>query len=434
MSILFKNAKILTTVNDDFETIENGYLGVDGKTINYIGKERPSFSYTEEKDMYNKLFLPGLVNSHGHSAMNLLRGLGSGLPLDEWLHHLWPIEDIMRDEDFLSGMEMAVLEMLAGGTTSFCDMYMRPMVTQSVIEKSGIKADLTRVVMGGDDSTDYLKFLNRNESIEFYKTFNGAFDDRLHVDWSVHAEYTINERIASLWADEINTLGGRLHIHLSETQKERMECIERHGKSPVKWFNDLGFFNIPCYAAHSVWVDDEDLEIMKEKGVSPVHNPSSNLKLGSGFAPVKKMLELGLNVGLGTDGSASNNNLDMFEEMHIAALISSGYLRDPTALKAGDVLKMATENGAHLQGRDNTGSLAVGKDADIIAIDLDKPHLVPDWDTIALVIYSAHASDVVMTMVDGKILYENGEYLTLDRESIFSSYKKSVERLGKAIL
>ncbi len=429
MSTLFKNAKILAFDGGNYKVLDNAYLGVEGEYIDYIGVEKPQKEYTVVKDMYNKLFMPGLVNAHGHTAMNLLRGIGSDLPLQEWLAEIWPIEDRMRDEEFISGMEMAVLEMLSSGTTSFCDMYMRPMITASVIEKSGIKADLTRVVMGGDDEMDYFSFPNRNEALAFYKDFNGAYNDRLHVDWSVHAEYTINDRIAARWAEEIQKLGGRLHIHLSETKREHDECVKKKGKTPAGWFNDLGFFNIPCYAAHSVWVTDEDIALMKEKGVSPVHNPSSNLKLGSGFAPIVRMLEKGLNVALGTDGSASNNNLNMFEEMHLASIIHNGWLNDPTVMKPQEVIRMATLNGASLQGRFDTGAIAVGKKADIIAIDLDKPHLIPDYDTPALIVYSAQASDVVMTMVDGRILYEKGEFYTLDKDKIFHNYRLSCNYL-----
>lgn len=433
MSVLFKNAKIIATESGEFKVLNNAYLGVSGQFIDYIGTDKPVKVYDQEKDMYNKLLMPGLVNAHGHSAMNLVKGVGSDLPLSDWLHKIWPIEDQMRIEEFYSGMEMAILEMLAGGTTSFCDMYMKPMLTARAIDESGIKANLTRVVMGGSNDTDYLTFPNRLESLDFYKNFNGAFEDRLHVDWSVHAEYTINEHLAAKWAEEIQTLGGRLHIHLAETKKETEECIAKHGKTPTQWFNDLGFFNVPCYAAHSVWVTEADQLLMKEKGVSPVHNPSSNLKLGSGFAPVPHMLDLGLNVGLGTDGSASNNNLNMFEEMHIASIIHNGYTQDPTLMKPAQVIKMATINGATLQGRADTGSLEVGKKADLIALDLDKPHLTPDYDTLALVVYAAQASDVVLTMVDGKILYENGTYLTLDKDRIFHDYKKSCAYLGNLI-
>ncbi len=430
MSVLFKNARILTTENGAFKVLDGAFLGVDGKFIDYIGTNRPSSVYDSEKDMSGRLLMPGLVNCHTHTAMNLLRGLGNDLPLMDWLHMLWPIEDSMRDEDFTSGMEMCILEMIAGGTTSFSDMYWRPMITQKVVGESGIKADLTRVVMGGDEKTDYLTYPKRTESLEFFRDFDGAYDGRLHVDWCVHAEYTIDTAFAERWAQEIQSLGGRLHIHLSETRSEHDECVRKRGKTPARWFYDLGFFNVPTYAAHCVWVTEDDMDLMLEKGVIPVHNPTSNLKLGSGFAPVPRMIGKGFHVALGTDGSASNNNVNMFEEMHLASIIHNGLHNDPTIMNPETVIRMATLNGALAQGRPDTGSLEVGKKADIIAINLDAPHLVPDYDTPALVTYSAQASDVVMTMVDGKVLYENGQFLTMDRERIFHDFRKSCEYLG----
>jgi len=425
MSILFKNAKIIATENKKFKVLENAYLGVDGKNIDYIGTAEPKKHYTETVDMYNKLLMPGLVNSHAHSAMNLLKGIGSDLPLQDWLSQIWPIEAKMRADEFKAGMDMIILEMLAGGTVSFSDMYMMPLTTQESIGRSGIKADLTRVVMGGDKDTDYESFPMRRESLQFHKDFDGAYDDRLHVDFSIHGEYTIHEDLALKWAEEIQKVGGRFHTHLSETRKEHMECIERKGMTPAAWYNKAGFFNLPTYCAHCVWVSDEDIDIFKEKGVTVVHNPSSNMKLGSGFAPVPKMLDKGIRVALGTDGSASNNNVDMFEEMHLASIIHNGYLCDPTIMNPSQVIKMATVNGAEAQGRFDTGSLEVGKKADIIALNLDAPHLVPDNDTLALVTYSAQASDVCMTMVDGKVLYKDGQFLTMDRDKIFHEYEKS---------
>ena len=430
MSILFRNAKIITTEKGSMKVLSNAFLGVDGKFIDYIGVARPKKSYDEEIDMYDRLLMPGLVNGHAHTAMNLLKGVGSDLPLHDWLHTVWPIEDRMRDEDFVSGMEMAILEMIAGGTTSFSDMYMRPMVTQKCVGESGIKADLTRVVMGGSPDTDYVTFANRLEALAFHKEFDGAYDDRLHVDWCIHAEYTISDNIAENWADEIQKLGGRFHTHLSETRFEQDACVDKRGKTPAAWFRDLGFFNIPSYAAHCVWVTDDDLKILKEKGVTIVHNPTSNMKLGSGFAPIQKAVDMGINVALGTDGSSSNNNVNMFEEMHLASVIHNGYTLDTTIMKPETVIRMATLGGALAQGRPDTGSIEVGKRADIIAINLDAPHMVPDYDTLALVTYSAQASDVCMTMVDGKILYRNREFLTMDRERIFRDYRKSFEYMS----
>ena len=430
MSTLFKNAKIIATENGSMKVLTDAFLGVDGKYIDYIGTERPVRQYDGEVDMYDRLLMPGLVNGHAHTSMNLLKGIGSDLPLQEWLETIWPIEDKLRDEDFISGMEMAILEMLAGGTTSFSDMYFRPMLTQKCVGESGIKADLTRVVMGGSDDSDYLSFPNRVEAIDFHKDFDGAYDDRLHVDWCIHAEYTIAERLAEKWAEEIQKLGGRFHTHLSETRREHEACLAKKGKTPTQWFRDLGFFNLPSYAAHCVWVTDGDLEILKDKGVTIVHNPTSNMKLGSGFAPIQKAVDRGVNVALGTDGSSSNNNVNMFEEIHLASVIHNGFTGDTTIMKPETVIRSATLGGAIAQGRPDTGSLEVGKKADIIAINLDAPHLVPDFDTLALVSYAVQASDVCMTMVDGRILYKDGEYLTMDRDRIFRDYRKSCEYLS----
>ena len=429
MSMLFKNATILSTKEGKFELLEHAFLGVEADTIEYIGVVPPTKAYAQIKDMHDKLLIPGLINCHGHSAMNLLRGVGSDLPLQEWLGIMWPVEDRMTDADFTSGMDLAIMEMLRCGTTSFCDMYMRPQVTQESIGKSGIKANLTRVVMGGTKETDYLSYQNRLEALAFVREFDGAFGGRLHADWSVHSEYTIDPELARKWAEETTSLGGRMHVHISETKREHEECLDRYHMTPVQWFEERGYFRIPTYAAHCVWCTEEDLRILKKHNVSVVHNPESNMKLGSGFAPIPRMLEMGINVALGTDGAASNNNLNMFEEMHLASVIHNGYTLDPVIMKPETVLSMATIHGATLQGRPDTGSLEVGKKADIVAVNLDAPHMKPTLDLMALLVYSAQGSDVTMTMVDGKILYENGEYRTLDKDKIYAEFEKSVRRL-----
>jgi 5-methylthioadenosine/S-adenosylhomocysteine deaminase len=206
-------------------------------------------------------------------------------------------------------------------------------------------------------------------------------------------------------------------------------CVSRYGKTPAGWMAELGVLDNPTTAAHCVWVTEDDLAVLKEKNVSPVHNPTSNMKLGSGFAPVPKMLAQGLKVALGTDGAASNNNLNMMEEMHLASILHNGYQLDPEVVPARQVLDMATRNGALAQGREDTGVLAVGMRADLMAIDLDAPHLMPNLDTTALVVYAAQSSDVCLTMVDGQILYENGQYLTLDKEKICAEAKAAAKKL-----
>ena len=433
MSVLFRNAGILAWKDEKFEYIPEGCLGVAGDTIDYIGAERPTRPYDREKDMRGKLLIPGLVNAHCHAAMTLLRGIGSDLPLDRWLFNaVFPVEDRMRTEDFIAGNELAMLELLASGVTSFSDMYMEPRTMIELNDRVGMKVNLCRVVQAFDPAEPPEKSFRVAESLALFDEYHGCQNGRVHVDFSVHAEYTTNDAVTRYYADQIRPhreKGARVHIHLSETRKEQQECIQRHGMTPAAWFEKMGIFDLPTAAAHCVWCTHEDLDILKAHGVYPVHNPTSNMKLGSGFAPVPEMMERGLRVALGTDGAASNNNLNMFEEMHIAAIGMNGYLMDPELMPPSAILRMATVNGARLQGREDTGCLAVGKKADVVAVDMDKPHLYPAFEPMPMLVYSAQASDVAMTMVDGKILYEDGEYLTLDRDKVMFDAKQAVKRL-----
>ena len=430
-SILFKNAGILATKNNKFEFIENGYLAADGDKIDYIGKEEPKKKYKEEKECSGLILTPGFVNCHGHSAMTLLRGVGSDLPLQDWLHVMWPVEDRMNEDDLRCGMELAIMEMLSSGTTSFTDMYLMPWAVADTIGRSGIKANFSRVMQAFQEmsDSDYDSYYRVKETEDLVSAFHNSYSERLKVDYAIHAEYTCKPLVVRRYSEDCLKKGLKMQIHLSETKKEHVECIEKYGKTPTEWFNDLGCFENPTLAAHCVWVEDSDMDILKDKGVTVVHNPTSNLKLGSGFAPVPKMIEKGINVALGTDGAASNNNLNFMEEIHLASIMHNGRLGDPTVMDPETVLKMATINGAVAQGREDTGSLEVGKKADVVAFDVNKPHLTPNLNPEALLVYSAQGSDVCMTMVDGNILYENGEFKTIDKERVYSEVKKSIARL-----
>ena len=249
------------------------------------------------------------------------------------------------------------------------------------------------------------------------------------TDFSVHAEYTCTERMVRAAAEEAQKRGAGLHIHLSETEAEQQNCLEKYGLTPARWFDSLGAFGGRAYAAHCVWLTPEDRALLKDRGVTVVHCPESNLKLGSGVADVPAMAAEGLAVALGTDGAASNNNLNMMEEMHLVSILHKGVRREPTLLSPGRVLQMATVNGARLQGRTDTGTLTVGSRADVIAVDMDRPHLTPNIDPLSNLVYAAQAADVVMTVADGRILYENGEYLTLDEERILFEARQAARRL-----
>jgi 5-methylthioadenosine/S-adenosylhomocysteine deaminase len=292
-----------------------------------------------------------------------------------------------------------------------------------------MKAHFSRVMQSFDPHESYEDNGRGTVNNMLFEKYNNSSDGRIRIDYMVHAEYTCNEEMVRRYAADCKAHHALFHTHISETKKEHDECLEKYRKTPVRWFYDLGAFENPSYLAHCVWVNEDDLDIMKNNGVTCVHNPSSNMKLGSGFAPIPRMLRMGINVALGTDGAASNNNLNMFEEMHLASVIHNGFHLDSTIMKASDVLKMATINGAKALGRPDTGSLEIGKKADIIALDMSRPHLYPDHDTTALIVYSAQGSDVCMTMVDGKILYENGKFLTIDAEDVRRQVEESVIRL-----
>lgn len=427
MSILFENATILIKKGSEYEAIENGFLGIDGKYIDYIGKEKPNKKYDVVKDYSNKLLMPGLVNAHTHTPMVFLRGLGAGLPLQNWLNdYIFPTEAKLTPEIIEIASYYAILELLASGVTSFTDMYFFPEGTAKAVSESGIKANINKYLLCFDENQK-IEDSGIPGSLEFFNKYHNTADGRLKVDFSIHAEYTNKPHIVKEYSRLCKENNGRMHIHLAETKKEVEECIQRYGVSPAKWFEDLGTFDNPTCAAHLVWPVNDDIEILKRHDVSIMHNPTSNMMLGSGFAPINKLMRNGINVGLGTDGTASNNNLNMFEEMHLCSILSDGFHLDPKYLTNSQVIDMATINGAKLQGRDDTGSLEVGKCADIIALDLNNIHLYPILNYPAIITKSAQAHDVCMTMVDGNVLYENGEYKTLDRKDIVERFKKAVE-------
>lgn len=434
MKQLLEHARIVETKGGAFHTIENGYLGIDGDTICYLSAEAPADidSYESRKDLSGKLLIPGLINCHCHSPMVLLRGVGSDLCLQEWLFdNIFPVEDRLEQipDGIKVGSELALLEMLAAGVTSFTDMYMQPEKTAEAVIASGMKANICRPVQCFDPSERYEDSFRVRQSLELFDRYHMAANGRLRIDFAIHAEYTCKDHITEAYSRDCADRGARMHIHLSETKKEHEECKQKFGKTPAEYFLAMGTFESPTTAAHCVWTEPKDWEIFKQKGVSPVHNPSSNMKLGSGFAPVHEMLQEGINVTLGTDGAASNNNLDMLEELHLASIIHNGYHNDPTILPPAQVLKMATQNGAACQGRSDTGALCVGKKADIVALDLSKPHMRPAFEPLSAIAYQAQGSDVYMTMADGRILYENGIYLTMDKERIYHDYDRILAEL-----
>lgn len=376
-------------------------------------------------DCTGKLILPGLINCHGHTAMTLVRGVGGGLPLQRWLEEaIFPIEAKMTPDDVAAGTTWGAMEMLAGGTTCVADMYDFPEACDARFAEAGMKASVNRVGLAFADNVP------PNRLVECVAYVARGCTDKINRDFCIHSEYLTNEKFCRDLAAANREFRRPVHLHVSETEKEHAECLARHGKTPIAYLAETGLLDYGGYAAHGVWCTDDDFRIMAERGVSLVHNPTSNMKLGSGFARVTRAMELGVNVALGTDGCASNDNLDMFEEMHLAALIHKGLAKDPTVLSAWDVIEMATKNGAKALGRSDTGEIAVGKCADFCVVDLDRLHLTPCLDLANLIVYSMHASDVVMTVVDGEIVYEKGQFLKLNEARAKFDFLCAVRRLG----
>ncbi len=427
MKTLFKEGHIVSVnENNEVVTIKNGYLGIENDKIIYIGENCPIDKYDVEKNMKDKMIIPSLHNDHTHAAMTLLRGVGSDLSLMDWLEkEIWPIEDKLKKQHISSGANIAIMESLSTGTSCFTDMYFEQEATIEQVVKSGINLNTMQILISFNEDETFENIIKERPVLEFHKKYNGYNNGQILVDFGIHAEYTFTEKLCREYADAVKDVNGSFHLHLSETQFEHENCIKKYGKTPTKWFNDLGVLNSKTTAAHCVWVSDEDIEILKEKDVTVVHNPSSNMKLGSGFAPIRTMLNKGIKVTLGTDGAASNNNLNMLEEVHLTSIIHKGFEKNPTIINPATVLKMATSAGY----RRNSGSLEVGKQADIVAIDLNKAHLIPHNDLLNTLVYSASGQDVCMTMVNGKVLYENGVYLTIDAEKTIYDFKEMLKTL-----
>ena len=427
MSILIKNVGLIPMDGKE-EWIENTNIYIKEDKIFHIGEIRDDIEVEREIDGRNRIAMPGLVNSHTHIGMSLLRNFADDMPLHDWLtKKIWPIEANLQAEDVYWGSLLSMVEMIESGTTAFCDMYFFMDEVAKALEESGMRGVLTRGLIeeegGSQDKLD--------ETRELFNTWNGRAEGRIKIMVAPHAPYTCSPDFLKRSLDLAKELDTGIHIHVSETKKELEDSLKEHGKTPVEHLNDLGILDVHTIGAHCVHVNDEDIKIMKEKGLFPVNNPSSNLKLASGFAPVDAMLKAGIAVSLGTDGSSSNNNLNMFEEIHLASIINKAVTGDAVSVPAIKALEMATINGAKaLDWEDQIGSIEVDKKADLILIDTDKTHLYPHHDQISAVAYSTQGSDVDTVIVDGRILMENREIKTLDVEKI----KYMVEKRAKDLI
>ena len=419
----------IAVLDETFRIKKHQYVQTSNDSIVYIGDAMPNAEGQQCFDGKNKLMLPGLVNAHTHVPMTLLRGYGENLPLDRWLNErIFPYEDRLDAQSVYAASCLGIAEMLRFGVTSFTEMYNFCEEIAAAVEKSGIKANISRGLLCFDDSA--LEELPAfQESRTLFEKWHNAADGRIKVDMCIHGEYTSTPKIVRRMAEYAQSVRAGIHIHLAETEKETRECMERHGMTPAEYMNAMGIFDSPTTAAHCVFLTDSDMDILAEKGVSAVHCPVSNLKLGSGVANVPLMLEKGVNVALGTDGCASNNNLNLFEELKLAALLHKGVRQNPELCTPAETLAMATVNGARAQGRMDTGVLKVGNKADFAVLDCDRTYMRPEHDALSNLVYAAQGSDVIMTVVNGRVLYQNGEYPTLDIEKITAEFLAANEKI-----
>lgn len=424
--ILLKSVEYLSSEG----IVKKADIAIEGSQILQIGSIKPEWQPDKIIDCTNKLAIPGLVNTHTHAAMTLFRSYADDMQLMDWLQtKIWPAEANLTADDVYWGTQLAIAEMIKSGTTTFADMYFFMPEVAKAVEDTGIRAVLSRGMAGVAPTAQQAL----QESEEFYQQFNHSAEGRITVMLGPHAPYTCPPDYLNKVVSLAQKQGSEIHIHLSETIGEVEECKAKYGKSPIALMDELGVLDCGVLAAHCVHVSEADITIMKNKNVRVAHNPGSNMKLASGIAPVSEMLKAGLCVGLGTDGAASNNNLDMLEEIRLAALLHKVNSNDPLAIPAKTAVALATEHGAKAVGLGNVvGQLAEGFKADIALFDMNKLHWYPRHDRLSLLTYSAAASDVDTVIINGKIVLENKQLKTIDEERLIEEVNRRGLRLVQA--
>lgn len=428
--MLFKN---ITMIDPKIQAKEKMNIGIEEDNIVYIGEDVPEKDYGRVYDGTDKVLMPGFYNAHGHSPMTLLRGYGENMALQDWLNKkVFSFEARLTGEDVYWGTMLAMAESFRTGIISTSDMYCFTSEMVQAVTECGAKANISRAITNQTDANlfDLDAFAEADEA---YRKFDGSANDRIMIDTSLHAEYTSTPKIAAQLAEYTRRTGLNMHVHVSETAFEHEECKKKYGMTPVEYLDRQGIFDTKATAAHCVWIEGDDYEILKEKGVTVAVNPISNLKLSSGVCNVPKLLEEGINVAIGTDSVASNNNLDFIEEMKVFAVSSKEKFKDPTAVTSAETIYAATFGGAKSQGRWDCGKIEEGCKADLIVLDISGPHMHPVHDLITNIVYSASGSDVVLTMADGKVLYEDGEYKTIDIEKTIAGVERSAKRISREL-
>lgn len=426
MKTLIKN--VYTVLPDGSTPLTN--IMIDQDKITAIGDVPEDFHAGKIIDGTNRLAIPGFVNAHTHTSMTLLRSYADDMALMDWLNNkIWPTEAKMTEDDIYWGAMLAVLEMVQSGTTAFADMYGPYMdrVAEATAD-AGIRGVLSRGIIGvAPDGEQKIQ-----ENVDLFKDFNGAADGRITVMFGPHAPYTCPPDFLKKVAKAAQSLDAEIHIHMHETRTEIEDSLKQYGKRPFEWVAETGLFDGKgTLAAHCVHLDDSDIAIMKKYHIRAAHNPGSNMKLASGVAPVPRMLKEGIVTALGTDGTSSNNNLDMLEEVNLAAMLHKVNEYDPLAIPAFKALQMGTEYGAQAIGLKNVGKLEAGCKADITLFDMNSAAWFPHHNLVSLLVYSANAGSVDTVLCDGRVIMEKKELKTLDAERILFEAERCAMRLAK---
>lgn len=415
MDILIKNG-ILITMDNQRRILKNFSVAIEGGRIVEIG-ESIKGEADAIIDAKKKIVMPGLINTHTHLAMTLFRGIADDVPLMKWLQEvIWPIEGKLEAKHVYAGSLLGCLEMIKSGTTTFNDMYFFLDEVARSINESGMRGVISHAMFDfGDEGKTEAALRHGEENIKKYS----AKESRVRTFLGPHAPYTCSEELLVRTKELADKCGTGMHIHVAETKEEVENSRKEKGMPPFEYLEKIGFLGPNVVAAHSTWTSDREMEIIKKRGVKIAHNPTCNMKLASGVARVPEFLEKGIVVSLGTDGAASNNSLDMFDDLKICALVHKLWNRNPSLVPAEKVLEFSTINGAKALGMEKEiGSVEVGKKADVILIDLNKPHLTPLTNPVSHLVYAASGSDVDTVIVDGKVIMQGRQVKTINEEKV----------------
>lgn len=431
--MLFKN---ITVIDEDMNVKHNRYVGIKGEKIDYVGDSFPenASGYGRTYDGSNRLLMSGFYNAHAHSPMALMRGYGENMVLRDWLEKkIFPFEAKLTGDDVYRGTMLCMAESLKFGIVSTSDMYYFTSDMVRAVAESGTKNNISRSIVNFDGS-EFAKLEAVRELVDAYDRYDGMESGRIKIEASLHAEYTSDENTVKSLAELAKEKNMGMQVHVSETETEHEECKMRHGgRTPVRYLADCGLFDVRTVAAHCVHIEEDDFEILSEKGVTVAANPVSNMKLASGIADTAKMLERNINLAIGTDSVASNNSLNFIEEIKMLALAGKIRAEDPTAITPEEAVYAATRGGALAQGRENCGLVKEGMKADLIVLDISGAQWHPVHDLLTNLVYSASGDDVVLTMVDGKVLYKDGEYVKIDKEKILFEAGQAAGRILKQL-